>query len=356
MKIIHCADLHLDASMKSVIGKAISKVVRENMLVAIRDMYRHAHDIGARAVIIAGDIFDTDKISARTRQYLLGTFAQYQDIVTVILPGNHDGDMVFSREEVSDNVYCFDSSLTAISIDDVVIAGRVLNTTNARQLPLELDFDMAKYNILVLHGQDAGYDNDSDIVVNTTALANRNIDYLALGHIHKHRVAKLDIRGKYCYSGCLVGRGFDECGSKGYVVLDTISNSIEFVPASNIRFERITVDISDATDLKSMELAIEDKVSKCDENTLVNVVLYGNYTVDSGKDIGALTKMFENKFMFFKIDDKSQLQLEVADYQYDISLKGAFVRLVGSDDSLSPEQKDMVLEYGIRALKGEDIV
>ena len=33
--------------------------------------------------------------------------------------------------------------------------------------------------------------------------------------IHKYKKEKLDNRGVYCYSGCLEGRGFDECGEKG---------------------------------------------------------------------------------------------------------------------------------------------
>ena len=48
-------------------------------------------------------------------------------------------------------------------------------------------------------------------------LKNKNIDYLALGHVHKYKMEKLDNRGIYCYSGCLEGRGFDECGDKGCV-------------------------------------------------------------------------------------------------------------------------------------------
>ena len=52
------------------------------------------------------------------------------------------------------------------------------------------------------------------------ALKNKNIDYLALGHIHGYKEAPLDGRGKYCYPGCLEGRGFDECGKKGFVLLN----------------------------------------------------------------------------------------------------------------------------------------
>jgi fucose 4-O-acetylase-like acetyltransferase len=55
--------------------------------------------------------------------------------------------------------------------------------------------------------------------VSLSALRGRGIDYLALGHIHAYKKAPLDSRGIYCYPGCLEGRGFDECGRKGFVLL-----------------------------------------------------------------------------------------------------------------------------------------
>lgn len=57
-------------------------------------------------------------------------------------------------------------------------------------------------------------------------LRGRGIDYLALGHVHSFRQEKLDEQGIWCYSGCLEGRGFDECGTKGYVMLETVAQHL----------------------------------------------------------------------------------------------------------------------------------
>ena len=56
-------------------------------------------------------------------------------------------------------------------------------------------------------------------LVSLPRLQNKNIDYLALGHLHDYRFERLDSRGHYCYSGALEGRGFDELGPKGFVVV-----------------------------------------------------------------------------------------------------------------------------------------
>ena len=90
------------------------------------------------------------------------------------------------------------------------------------------NFNSNNFNIVVLHGQEANYSDKKDKaeIINLKELKNKNIDYLALGHIHKYKLEKLDNRGIYCYSGCLEGRGFDECGDKGFVLLEIEENKI----------------------------------------------------------------------------------------------------------------------------------
>ena len=80
---------------------------------------------------------------------------------------------------------------------------------------------MDQCNIVVLHGQESEYSaRDKAEIIHLTALKNKGIDYLALGHTHSYKKERLDARGVYCYPGCLEGRGFDECGEHGFVMLD----------------------------------------------------------------------------------------------------------------------------------------
>ena len=48
----------------------------------------------------------------------------------------------------------------------------------------------------------------------------KNIDYLALGHYHSYSGAVIDERGSAVYSGTPEGRGFDEAGDKGFIMLN----------------------------------------------------------------------------------------------------------------------------------------
>ena len=87
----------------------------------------------------------------------------------------------------------------------------------------------------MLHGQlSTAKAKDKTEVIPLRDMKNRYIDYLALGHLHDYQSGKLDTRGTWCYSGCLQGRGFDECGEKGYVLLEVEDR--EFVSCTDSEY------------------------------------------------------------------------------------------------------------------------
>ena len=100
------------------------------------------------------------------------------------------------------------------------ITGKLLpqQEKHADSLYERIPYTAGSFNIVVLHGQIASVSGVDQ--VNLKRLQGENIDYLALGHIHSHSAEKLDSAGYYCYPGCLEGRGFDECGEKGFILLD----------------------------------------------------------------------------------------------------------------------------------------
>ena len=42
-------------------------------------------------------------------------------------------------------------------------------------------------------------------------------------------------------------------------------------------------------------------------------------------------------------------------YMLDVSLKGEYVRQVMADDSLSEEDKKIIIRYGLQAIAGEEV-
>ena len=58
MKIIHCADLHLDSNMTSNLSREQAKQRKAELLATFERMIAYAKDNSVKAVIIAGDLYE----------------------------------------------------------------------------------------------------------------------------------------------------------------------------------------------------------------------------------------------------------------------------------------------------------
>ena len=67
----------------------------------------------------------------------------------------------------------------------------------------------------------------------------------------------------------------------------------------------------------------------------------------------SLGNFLDGRFFFAKVKDSVRLRLRADRYRNDVSLRGEFVRRVYGDTTLSDEDKERVLSFGLRALEGE---
>lgn len=355
MKIIHCSDLHLDSKMDSVLPQELAKLRKAQLLLSVKKLMEAAKSLGASAVIIAGDIFDNERVTKQTQTYLWDTFEQFPEINIYIAPGNHSGDLIFENAELPKNVFLFAKDWTSFDVDDVTFTGIAFCDTSKAELYNKLKLDGRRYNVVIMHGQTAQYGGDKLPVINLNHLKDKHIDYLALGHIHTFKAEKLDERGTCCYSGCLSGRGFDECGSKGYAVVDTDKKAVDFVRLDQCEFREVDVDITGLITIKELENKIASLTVDIPHDDYVKIVLVGAYTAETQKDITTLTKLIADQFVFVKIVDKSKMAINIDDYKNTVSLKGEFIKHVLSDAALGDEQKSDIIYCGIKALYGEDL-
>ena len=78
------------------------------------------------------------------------------------------------------------------------------------------DVDGTKINLCVVHGEVVSEGGESNYHgITPGILAGSQMDYVALGHIHKRTELQTIGGTTYAYSGCPDGRGFDETGEKG---------------------------------------------------------------------------------------------------------------------------------------------
>lgn len=356
MKFIHCADLHLDSKLESNIGKEKAKERRNEILFTFERIVKLARDENVTAVLIAGDLFDTANIAAKARKMVWDLIEKNSEIDFLYLRGNHDAQTNFMEgKELPDNFKIFGKDWVEYRYGEVSVFGRetVGDDNNYASLITEPD----RINIVMMHGQEVRSNlKDNADLITLPALQNRNIDYLALGHIHTYKRAQLDSRGVYCYSGCPEGRGFDECGNKGVVLLNVEKHAItdSFIPMAYRTLHEVAVDITGRETATDILRAVNEKVSDISGTDMVKIVLTGEYTVDTEKDFVYFQQAMEGRFYFMKWKDASRLSIDYREYENMISLKGEFVRTVLAGKETDEEKEQMIM-LGLRALSGEEL-
>lgn len=360
MKLIHVADLHLASKMESNLSKDQAKIRKRELLDRFGDMISYAGENGVSGILIAGDLFDEKRIAKIVKTRVLDDMRMHPQITFFYLQGNHDRSDFLMDVDLSEipNLKLFTKDeWTSYEFEDVVITGREISPENAKTFTLNLVLDQAKTNIVMLHGQESNYiGRDRTEIIPLNELRGKYIDYLALGHIHSFKKDRLDDRGEYCYSGCLEGRGFDELGEKGFVLLNIEDKKIdaEFIPFAKRIFHEVTVELSEEDDMPSILKRIHMSCDEIPVKDLVKVVLTGHTGVDFDVDEDRILREFGENFFFLKIKDESTIKVHYEDFLNDKSLKGEFVRLMEKQD-INEEDKAEIVEIGIRALMGEEL-
>ena len=358
MKIIHCSDLHLDSKLEANLDKEKAKQRRNEILYSFQNMVNFANNNDVRIIIIAGDLFDKNKVSVKAKNIVRDTILANKNIDFIYLKGNHDEEN-FITDELPGNLKLFNKNeWNSYKYENIVISGIEFGKKDSYEIYKSLMLNQSDFNIVVLHGQESNYENKKDKteIINLRELKNKNIDYLALGHIHKYKLEKLDNRGIYCYSGCLEGRGFDECGEKGFVLLNIENNKLEtkFISNSIRTLEELEVDVSDTMTTTEVEQKINEKIEKISKQNLIKIILVGKVDINSERDIDYLLKKYNEEFYYVKIYDKTTLKINYLDYENDASLKGEFIRMI-LKENLTEEEKKEIIITGLKALAGEEL-
>ena len=376
MKIIHCSDLHLDADLRSRFDAGSAADRRAELMNTFRRLCRQAREIHARAVLICGDLFDTDAPSPSAVRAVEDLILTYSEILFFCLRGNHDSrSVLFRTREMPSNLRLFDNSWTVWELESGSEEQRSAGQRFAEQRKICIigkeagdgpftppPLDPSNLNIVMLHGQiREGMSASDPETVPLGALRGIGIDYLALGHLHSYRSFPLDQRGTAAYSGCLEGRGFDECGECGFVLLDTDTPSgrirSRFIPFASRSLYRVPCDVSgcvsDAEVYERISSALSS--SPAQARDLVRLELTGNLEYNCSPDPALIRAEWEDGYHYFDCVDNTVPVVHSEDFLCDATLKGEFVRIVSAAGGLDENERAAVLRCGLRALSGEPL-
>ena len=108
MKIIHCADIHADSKFGTHFSKEQADERRKEIVDTFANMVHFARENGVKAIIIAGDLFDTKASQQKNiKKRFSYIISQNPDIDFLYLRGNHDEDSDFFTEDKLPNLKLF---------------------------------------------------------------------------------------------------------------------------------------------------------------------------------------------------------------------------------------------------------
>ena len=352
MKFIHTSDLHIGSPLTSRLSPDKVRERKNELMATFEGMIEEAVYQKAVAFIIAGDMFDSEKITKSTVDRVLGAIARYPSLDFLYLSGNHEKNaLIECGAALPRNLKLFNEDWTYFNYGEVCIAGR---SEIAPEMFSTLDLDYGKTNIVVLHGALADGKSGGEII-GRRDIENKKITYLALGHYHSYSEHKIDDTGIAVYAGTPEGRGFDEVGDKGFVIIDADGRRARhsFVPFAKRRLRIVDVDLTGAMRRMDVDARADAALSGIPHGDLVRMRLCGKRSPELFPDADAIKSRWQNSFYHFEIKDESGLRIDPDDYKYDRSLKGEFIRLIASKTNLSDEEKDKIIRTGLAALMGE---
>lgn len=339
MRFIHCADFHIDSPLSNLRTEEESGLTTESLLAEFGQMvsYAHAHDISS--ILISGDLFDSDHVSRTAALSIRQIILNNPDLIFYYLRGNHDKSCVFHVGTAPDNLLTFEESWTYYEpVPGITICG--IETGGAKtDAASSLELGPDDFNLVMLHGNPDDFGN----------LAHRNIDYLAMGHIHKPSSRKIDTRCHMVYPGCPMGRGWDETGDKGVCIVNVgAETSVRAVSLQTVRFHDLTVEVDGGA-----EATLREVLPAASGNDFYRITLTGSAEIN----VQQLKKKFAG-FPNLELRDRTEPPLEVwADADKD-TLEGIYFGLLRKAMAENPEQAEeiqLAAEISRKLLSGREV-
>ncbi len=356
MRIIHTSDLHLDSPLTSRLPADKLRERKRELVRGFSRLISQAKSLGVAAIIIAGDLFDSENVTVRTLDTVMDAITEAGDIHFYYLSGNHDADFSAGTRPMPKNLHVFerDRWIAYEAGEGVCITG-ICRTGDELYPALDGLLRRDEINICVLHGElrDRGYGNED---IGRAAISGHGIDYLALGHYHSYSAEQIDDRLTAVYCGTPEGRGFDESGEKGFSLIEIENGRLShrFVPFAKRRIHIISLPLSGITRQSELIERAEAALRKIPAEDIVRLELTEGFTPELWKDCEGIREHFSSRFYYFEVKDSSHLEINPEDFKNDKTLKGEFIRTVLAEAGLDEEKARQIINCGIHALMGEE--
>ena len=352
MKLIFTADTHFGSKFNNE-----NTALRNAQLVSSFDSIAdYAESINAAAVLLGGDLFDTPNPSEEISAAVRRVFKRHGALRFLAVCGNHDPlNVTAFYANPPENLYVFPDKPKGVSLGDITVFGVSISSAFDMPDPWKDFYVPARAEesggfITLSHGTLGGH---GGFDLNARTLAETGAALSLLGHIHKTNDILLPGGKHALYAGVPFGRGFDECGQKGFYVIDTQDFSYTYIHTKAEIYSEYNIDVGNARSVSDI-LSILSKTTPA-ENEIARAVLTGKLSTPFYIDCDALCAHADG---FVQIKDRTSADIDYLRNMGDNTLEGRFVKILADKlkdaDSGDRQIIEDAIKEGVIAIRGGD--
>lgn len=371
--ILHTADVHLDRAFG---GSGMSAGVAAARREELRDAFRRFIDLALErevdAVTIGGDLYEHERFTADTGQFLRQQLERLAPIPAFIATGNHDPYVpgsLYRQIEWPSNVTIFGEPAfrPAPLGGGLTLWGAGHNTPALRDNLLQgFRVSGAGRHLLLFHGSDTHAVPEGKVThapFRPADVGGTGAHFALIGHYHQARLSPPD-DPTFAYPGTPEPLGFDEEGDHFVLLLQVSEDAVhpQLLPFNRVVYRTHRVDVSSVLTSDEIRTAIESLASAGDGAAaphIARVVLQGQLQPEVDLDPDALLNACADRFAFLDVADATYPAYDFDELAQESTTKGAFVRLLhrkmetlsGADLAVAQD----ALLYGLRAFDKREV-
>ena len=351
LRIIHAADFHLDSPF-AALPEDLAVLRRREQRALLGDLTRAA--AGADLMLLAGDLLDSSVCHAETVEAVEG-FLDSLPCRVFLAPGNHDyyaPESPWGRMSLGEHVHVFTRARPeAVPLPELgcTVWGAAFTSPRAGARLRDFRAEGEGMQLMVLHGDVGGAGGYGPVA--EADIAESGLRYLALGHVHACSGLRRSGDTLWAYPGCLMGRGFDETGEKGFLRLELSETACdgEFVPLPGRRYEILPVDVTGAESLLS---AVEAVLPVDAKEHVFRILLRGQWP--EKPKLEALAAALASRCFHPELRDETRIMADLWEDAGEDTLRGSFLRILKKKYDAAPEEEKAAItlaaRFGLAAL------
>jgi hypothetical protein len=184
-----------------------------------------------------------------------------------------------------------------------------------------------------------------------------------LGHYHQqHQIPNPIDATQIWYSGIPEGRGWDEEGACGYLLIEADADSmkVESQVCSQYDLNTIVVNCdSFSTREQILDAILAQRGTIFTPNTILRIQLVGALDPRLELSLAELEERLAGEVLYIRWEDRTHSALDFESLALEKTLRGRFIRILNERIAAAGEEERVLLErarlYGVQALTGREV-